>query len=108
MKFEWEIVEEETKPYWLEIKGDDGSKSWSARESEKNANPIYPYGASVKFDGCIHFWTWANGKGYGHECEDKCDCCENYLHICDIDQMIEILQTLKKKAKEHFGEKWPE
>ena len=80
----WEVVEEKTKEHWLEVKDPEG---W--------------YYAIVRFDGCIHFNRCYN------EPESFNDSMTNYLHICDIDEIINRLQELKKAALKHFGENWP-
>lgn len=109
-KFKWEVIKDKTKDYWLEIKGDDGSRVVIG-DDEKNWEPIYPYHAVAKWDGCVMYSDYANGYGYDHKHDESCangnGCCEQTIHICDIDDFIEMLQKLKEKAKEHFGEKWP-
>lgn len=57
--------------------------------------------ASVKWDGCIHYYCFYNEPG-----PKKDKHVADYFHICDIDEEIEWLQALKRKALEHFGE-WP-
>ncbi|MGD6876840.1 hypothetical protein [Bacillus infantis] len=42
---------------------------------------------SFKWDGCIDLH---------HD--------DNYIHICDVDEMIEKLQEIKRMAKENFDE----
>lgn len=101
-KFIWEIIKSKSQDHWLEVKGDDGSRVYLKNEKSK---PIYPYHAVCKFDGCVHFYAYSNGLGYGHKCtpnEDKCMCLEEYRHICDIDAEIEMLQELKKTAQQFF------
>ena len=108
--FKWENIKEETQEHWLEVKGDDGSVVFEDKDDTKG-RPIYPYHAIAKWDGCIIFEDYSNGYGYGHKhdksCEEGRGCCEQNIHICDIDDMIEMLQKLKEKAKEHFGSDWP-
>ena len=55
--------------------------------------------ASVRFDGCIHF-----RKAYNTPFPDDED--QDYIHICDIDEMIKQLTLLKEKGIEHFGQGW--
>ena len=31
----------------------------------------------------------------------------DYMHVCDIDEMIERLTELREMARVHFGEHWP-
>lgn len=60
--------------------------------------------AYIKWDGCIEFRKYWNGyipdDEYSKEKEENCD----YIHICDIDEMILKLQELKRIAKEYFSE----
>lgn len=64
--------------------------------------------AVAKFDGCIHLnhsneVCWEDGE------EEKIlqDDQTQYLHICDVDQMIDFLTKLREQAKSHFGQNWP-
>src|SRR3990167_10257161 len=104
MKTKWEIIKEKSKDHWLEVKGDDGSRVFE-NSRDRTGKPIYPSSAVCKWDGCVDYRSYANGKGYGHECNDKCDCYEDYIHICDIDSFIEELQELKKVAVKYFKNK---
>jgi hypothetical protein len=58
------------------------------------------YRADVKWDGCVHFYRSYNGAQL-----DAIGSLEDidYLHICDIDDMIMRLQELKKIATLHFN-----
>lgn len=63
--------------------------------------------ASVKWDGCIHFHQAGNvpyQKSYGIANSINRDeaACDDYIHICDIEKMIESLTSLKKAAMEYF------
>jgi len=79
-------IEEKTTEAWLELELRDGA----------NGNEVPSYKIEVRSDGCIHLRRYYNG-GY-----DEPD----YLHICDIDEVIELLQAVKEKAEEHFGKEW--
>jgi hypothetical protein len=62
--------------------------------------------ASVKWDGCIHF-SQAGNVPYGEEfgtpnTERNEASCDDGMHICDIDELIDVLQSLKIKAQKHF------
>ena len=59
---------------------------------------------SIRWDGCVHIEHWSNGDKYTNIDSPNRD----YLHICDLHEFIEELQELEKKAKEHFGEEWPD
>lgn len=106
----WVIDKTKTTKNVLELKYDDGSKMWNTGEDEeKDGVPIFPYQATCKWDGCIHFNAYSNGYGSDHECEnEECPCLVEYRHICDIDFEIKMLQELKEKAKEYFKdeEEW--
>lgn len=91
MAHEWRIDEGRTEDYWLElvgsVPGDEEKNTWRR--------------VSVKWDGCIHFTVRANSpenlRESGKDAENDC-----YIHICDIDEMIEDLQQIKRFAQEHF------
>lgn len=53
--------------------------------------------ADVRGDGCVNLRRY-----YGADDEDN-----DYIHICDLDAMIEKLQAVKAAALEHFGDDWP-
>lgn len=55
--------------------------------------------ALLKWDGCIDFRYGWNGIKPG---EDKTGENTDYIHICDIDEMIANLQALKEFGKKHF------
>jgi len=85
----WEIDSEKTKDHWLELKDPEG---W--------------YSAVVKWDGCIHLYRYFNspmGSEYHKETHDE---NIDYIHICDVDDMIARLVALKEKALGHFGDGW--
>ncbi len=59
----------------------------------------------AKWDGCVDLWRHSNGNVpeiQGGARTDESD----YLHLCDIDEMIELLQEVKAKALAKFGD-WP-
>ncbi|SRR5579872_4302459 len=58
--------------------------------------------AGLRFDGCVHF-TRAYNSPFPKENDDD----QDYIHICDIDEMIKQLTLLKQAALKHFGEDWP-
>ena len=63
------------------------------------------YTATFKWDGCIDIFKYSNGftpedKMSEEEYTDNVD----YIHICDIDEMIVRLTELKK-IMEEFGVK---
>lgn len=87
----WKIIKEKTASHWLQMVRDDCFSK-----------------CSVKFDGCIHYNkiynTSYNENGEYFKPEDS--ECEDYIHICDIDDMIKQLQEIKAMALAHFGDKW--
>jgi len=87
----WEIDSEKTKDHWLELKDPEG---W--------------YSAVVKWDGCIHFNRYYNEPmdSEYHKTTDQANV--DYIHICDVDDMIARLKALKETALEYFGEYWGE
>jgi hypothetical protein len=88
MEEKLEVIAEKTEAHCLEL----------VRREFKDSHFI------VKFDGCIHMSTYCNGDRY-----DDNPSPENtdYLHICDLDDMISLLQEVRAKAKAHFGKDWP-
>jgi hypothetical protein len=87
----WEINKEKTEDHWLELNDPDG---W--------------YKAVAKWDGCIHFNSYSNISLHEDPERKSHQCCDNYIHICDVDVFIERLQQLKLQAKKHFGDDWNE
>lgn len=68
--------------------------------------------AIVKNDGCIHFNKAGNvpyALEYGYS-DQKRDyyACDDYIHICELDDFIESLINLRNEARRHFGKEWPE
>ncbi|MDD5362280.1 MAG: hypothetical protein PHN88_09120 [Ignavibacteria bacterium] len=98
---EWEIIKENSKDYWLELKGWDGGEKYPFGELDKRTK-IYSVHIACKWDGCIDYRTYSNGYSYDHECDDDCPCCQDYIHICDIDEFIKDLQQLKKVAIQYY------
>ena len=101
LKF-FNILKDKTTDHWLEIEGSDGGHI-AIQDGVKVKIPIMNYHAAVKFDGCVDLRQYSNGYGWNHECDDNCKCCEDYIHICDIDDMIDTLQKIKEEAIKHFG-----
>lgn len=99
MTVHWRVVTDQTRPWVLAVEGCDGSAEICPDGSER---PLYTYHAFVKFDGCLTYTDYANGYEWNHKCDEGCQCCEQGIHICDIDHMIAALQELKKTAQEYF------
>jgi hypothetical protein len=64
------------------------------------------YDIDVRWDGCMHLTRYYNApREFQLVGEGKLDT--DYLHICNVDEIIALLQQAKKKAIEHFGKDWP-
>jgi hypothetical protein len=61
------------------------------------------YQAYIKWDGCIDLTRYYNQPFTSNN--DLCDY--DNIRICDLDEFINMLIELKEKAKEQFGEDWP-
>jgi hypothetical protein len=85
----WKTLPEESNEYRLQIVDPDG---W--------------YKAAIKWDGCIDLDTYANTP-LTHRKPDEEDACDCYIHICDVDDFIGRLQSLKALALAHFDGLWP-
>ena len=89
------------------------TESWQVDEKEMQSESIANfissegwYRAYVKWDGCIEFYRAFNVPFTLQEADHVLVEDEDQIHICDIDETIELLQGLKKVAIEKFGE-WP-
>ena len=81
---------------------------WNVKEVNdvvvKLEDPEGWYSATVKSDGCIDFYryhNWPKDKAPAGREEDV-----DYIHICDVDDMIARLQAISLVAKGQF-EVWP-
>ena len=82
-----------SKEYWQTV---DKSQYWI-----KVQDPEGWYEATIKGDGCINLQRFFNKP------LNKDPDSSNYLHICDIDTLIERLKALKQIAVAEWGE-WPQ
>jgi hypothetical protein len=90
---EWGVDQQKTTDNWLELKGKIlGADTWRS--------------AQVRSDGCIHFNSYANLPLELSPDRKDPACCDDYLHICDIDELIEDLKEIKRLALAHYKE-WP-
>jgi hypothetical protein len=92
-----------TNKYWevKEIVKTNDSKTMVSVKLKDVVNDSYE--AIFKWDGCIDMFEYANGYTpddamTGKEIEDNVD----YIHICEIDDMIARLNELKSIMQE-FG-----
>jgi uridine kinase len=58
---------------------------------------------SIKWDGCVHLHKYWNGYTVDDPHSEEKANNSDYIHICDIDEMIEKLQELKEVAKVKFS-----
>lgn len=83
------------------------SKHWEKAESEPHylvlEDPEGWWKASIKWDGCINLNRVHNVP---LPVTDEHPQLVDYIHICELDDMIERLEELRDKAREHFGEDW--
>lgn len=63
--------------------------------------------AAVRFDGCIHLNCYGNIPYVKGEKRDS-EACDDYIHICDLDQYIERLQEMREIAREYLGPRYKE
>ena len=81
---------------------------WNAKEINEFViqldDPEGWYSARVKFDGCVDFMRYHNWPKDAAPAGREEDV--DYIHICDVDDMIARLQAIKEAAKKHFKE-WP-
>ena len=68
------------------------------------ADPDGWFKAQVRWDGCVHL-NIASNTPFTEP--DRRTDCDDYIHICELDDMITRLQSIKTIAIEHFGEWWP-
>lgn len=96
----WRVVDEKTEDHWLEL-----------------VEPGGFWHAMVKADGCVDLRhiTSGNPVDWNGEFQESVldDATEgvdlDYLHICEVDELIERLQSLKRFAAQHFHDEdiWP-
>jgi hypothetical protein len=66
---------------------------------------------SFKWDGCLDYNQYLNGYTVDDEPSEEKSRNREYIHICDIDVMINKLQEIKKIAQmkfssENYNEYW--
>lgn len=85
---------------WIDDPKGDKGEGWIDLIYQSYKDGSHWVNAGVKFDGCVHFRKAYNSP-FPKEDEDQ-----DYIHICDIDEMIKQLTLLKEAASKHFGEDW--
>ena len=83
----WEVDKNETSDSWLDV-----SNEW--------------YWAMVTWDGCVNLHKYNNAPKSEQDKLPEGERDTDFIHICSIDEFIELLTELKLKAKQHFGEDW--
>ena len=110
------MTDEEIKNKWVEDPNGISENHWIDliyKQEEEDELSHWAH-ACVKWDGCIHFDKASNvpfSKEYGfHNGNRNKEACDDYIHICDIDDFIKMLEALKQKAIEHFKDQeyWEE
>ena len=94
------IISKNTKDHWLEIEG--WEEGCGILKKDGTLEPIMDTHIVCKWDGCTDYRTYANGYSWDHKCDDNCQCCEYYIHICDIDDFIDELKKTKEIAVNFF------
>ena len=93
----WQVNSEKTNDHWLEL--------LDCELADLDKNSVWSR-AEIRLDGCIHYHEYGN-LPYLLDPERKDEgCCDDYIHICNIDDHIKRLQDLRDIAREHFGEDW--
>ncbi len=64
------------------------------------------YTAFIKKDGCLNFRRYFNVPLPLRVRARSYDEGDDSLHICELDDMIEILQSIKVLAVKKFGNEW--
>lgn len=91
--------ESEYKPEWEETDRTiayEDVPSWINFKMKEQGSGGMTYTAGVKFDGCIHLTE------YGSDGE-----ASEYTHICDLDDFIEELKSLRKAIHGAYRGDWP-
>jgi hypothetical protein len=77
------------------------------RQLDPKSERFYPvrdpdgwWSAVIREDGCVDLHRFHNEPNDGDP--DMTD----YIHICDVNYLIERLQALVAVAQDHFGEDW--
>ena len=61
---------------------------------------------NIKYDGCVDIER-AHNVRFGDETpENDHMCLRDYLHICDWDDFVEEMGSIKGLAEAHFGKGW--
>ena len=88
---DWVIDPKKTTPLWLEVR----YKDVTGGDDSPDSPPWFA--AYVKWDGCLEIWEWEPRSRIEHAA----------LHVCDLDEHIEMWMKLRDIAQVHFGKEWP-
>lgn len=80
---------------FTKVKEYEGTKNVVIEDEETGMHEV-----TLKWDGCIDYFVGANGV---KPSEDSKNENTDYIHICDIDDMIKKLQAIKEYGKKHFN-----
>jgi hypothetical protein len=80
------------------VKEYEGSRNVVLEDEEYGYDEV-----TLKWDGCIDLRMGMNGY---KPSEDTTGENHQYIHICDIDEMIAKLQALKEYGKKHFNNEY--
>jgi hypothetical protein len=58
-----------------------------------------------KWDGCVDYHKFENGFTVDDKPSKEKSETSQYIHICELDEMIERLQEIKKIAEQYFNKK---
>lgn len=92
-------------PYWMDLETQDCPVSTPGQEDVVGSW----WKASVRWDGCVHLYKAGNVPFVGEEGSPhrkKEGACDSYMHVCCVNDLIELLTELQEKAQEHFGPAW--
>lgn len=102
----WRILHDKSKfDTWLELEGTDGSAVSELGGPERE---VWNRHVICKWDGCVEYRQCNNAIAWDHECSDTCNCLEDWVHICSIDDFIEQLKAIKEQARTFYGPGHPE
>jgi hypothetical protein len=83
---------------FVKVREYEGSKNVVLEDEEYGYDEV-----TLKWDGCVDYRIGFNGVKAS---EDNTGENSQYIHICDIDEMIEKLQALKEYGKKHFNNEY--
>lgn len=97
MDTKWQLIED--REYWLRL---------VSEVNNAGAKPQHWWAATAKWDGCVDLYHAGNvpfgeefGQAGGHRDSSACDC---YIHICNLDDLIARLTTLRDVWRAKFGD----